>query len=73
MFAFSEVAIPAQRVQSLAWQGEHLIDWAGGHVVYSWNRTSERAYTSYGRRFDSVAVSPSGSLPSSMSASAQRG
>jgi hypothetical protein len=60
MYDFSEVAIAAQRVQSLAWQEDHLIDWAGRHVIFHSNGTSERVYTSYGRCFDSAAVSPSG-------------
>lgn len=60
MDAFHEQTITAQRVRSLCWLGDTLIDWAGGGARYTLDgRTIARAVT-YAYRFDAAVVSPSG-------------
>jgi hypothetical protein len=50
----------AARVRSLCWQGEDLIDWAGGGAVYRLDGSSERMRVNYAYRFDAAVVSPTG-------------
>lgn len=56
-----EILIPARSVQSLAWEGETLVDWAGGHCRYSLDgKIVKAAYCSYGGSFDAAIASPGG-------------
>jgi len=58
---FSQVTLPAQGVQTLAWRDDELVDWAGGHRGYSLDGKIRRAaYTSYGPSFDGAVAAEDG-------------
>lgn len=51
----TETRIPAKRVQSLAWDGETLVDWLGGGQRYRLDGETVPQFLSYGYGFDAVA------------------
>jgi hypothetical protein len=54
--------IPALGVQSLVWNKEKLVDWAGGNIEYELDGTKSGPRVNYPYRFDAVVVSPSGNF-----------
>ena len=60
MQEISRVIIPAGNVQSLCWQGDALVDWAGGAERYRLDGTSLGRSVSYSYRFDRAVTSPNG-------------
>jgi hypothetical protein len=50
---------PAERVQSLVWHSDQLIDWVSGDVRYDLDGTKRAASISYSYRFDAAVMSPS--------------
>lgn len=56
---FSITLIPTNGspVKSLAWQGDNLVDWVSGRVVYG---SSQKQTPKIDDRFDSATVSNSG-------------
>lgn len=62
MISAHEIRIAAERVRSLVWNGDELIDWADGGTRYllSGETVSSRVFHAY--EFDSAVMSPSGEL-----------
>lgn len=60
MFSTRELRISATGVQSLVWNGDELIDWAGGGTRFSLDGETVSNPVSYGDTFDAAAMSPSG-------------
>ncbi len=60
MQEIDRVVIPAQNVQSLCWQGDALVDWAGGGTRYRLDGTSTRRLVSYSYKFNRAVTSPNG-------------
>ncbi len=54
------VVIPAKNVQSLCWQGDELVDWAGGGTRYGFDGTTRRSGVLYSSKFDRAVTSPNG-------------
>ncbi|WP_116813539.1 hypothetical protein [Steroidobacter cummioxidans] len=54
------VEIAAANVQSLAWDGNDLIDWVGGGARYELDGKHAAARVRYAYTFDAAATSPSG-------------
>ncbi len=48
------------KVKSLCWQGDRLIDWAGGGIAYDLEGKVYGSIVRYAYRFDAAVVSPSG-------------
>lgn len=48
------------KVRSLVWDGDELVDWVAGGVRYSLEGESECAHVNYAYEFDAAATSPSG-------------
>ena len=55
-----ERKIPAKDVQSLVWDGDTLIDWAGGGCRFALDGTVTDRPVRYAYSFDAAALSPSG-------------
>lgn len=55
-----ERIIPAKNVRSLVWEGDTLVDWAGGGRRFALNGTNEEPRILYALGFDSAILSPSG-------------
>jgi hypothetical protein len=60
MLKHSLVEIPATKVRSLAWDGDDLVDWAGGATRYQLDGNNAAGTVNYAYEFDAVATSPSG-------------
>ena len=60
MIPANETRISAPSVRSLMWEGDTLIDWAGGGVRYGAEGEITRFYSSFGPHFDHAVSSPSG-------------
>lgn len=52
--------IAVQRIQSLNWRGDALVDWVGGGKVLRLDGVVEHAGVHYAFRFDAAVVSPCG-------------
>jgi len=48
-----------ERIKSLVWSGDALVDWVSGGVTYSLDGTTTNPCVSYSYRFDAAVVSPS--------------
>src|SRR5262252_2931277 len=58
---FTETVLECPEVQTLAWQGDVLVDWAGGHRRIHLDGTIERgSYIPLGPRFDAAIAAPDG-------------
>ncbi len=58
---FTETNITSSRdVESLAWDGDYLVDWVAGGHRYGLDGSFESAHVFYAYRFDASLVSPSG-------------
>ena len=55
-----QLFIPAQRVRSLCWLGDELVDWVAGGTRYSLDGTRKERYVNYAYSFDGAVVSPTG-------------
>lgn len=55
-----EYRIPAERVRSLCWVGDDLVDFAAGQVRYGLDGQVQRAEVNYAYPFNAAVVSPSG-------------
>jgi hypothetical protein len=53
--------IPVERVRSLCWDRDELVDWVDGGKRFHLNGSIEDSCVRYGYRFDAACVSPSGS------------
>ncbi len=51
---------PYKKVKSLCWQGDALVDWAGGGDTYHLDGTFGDRHVNYAYRFDAAVISPSG-------------
>lgn len=61
MLDFTESHIPTGHPPcSLVWDGDELVDWAGGGTRYSLDGTSVSARIFYAYPFDAAVASPSG-------------
>lgn len=60
MREINRAVIPAKYVQSLCWQGDELVDWAGGGIRYQMDGTATSRLVSYGYRFDRADSSSQG-------------
>jgi hypothetical protein len=62
MNGITEWTIPLKdnKVKSLCWQDDTLIDWAMGGITYHLDATSTRMRWGIGYRFDGAIISPSG-------------
>src|SRR5688572_248076 len=49
-----------QKVQSLCWQGDDLVDWVHRGVSYRLDGTSSGPHPTYGYRFDKAVAFPDG-------------
>ena len=54
----SEIFIAAQRVHSLVWSGDSLVDWVGGGDAYRLDGSSEPWKVSYAHKFDAAITAP---------------
>lgn len=54
------IKLKADKVTSLSWQNDSLIDWVSGGKCYHLNGEIDRPFVRYSYPFDSVVVSPSG-------------
>jgi hypothetical protein len=52
--------LPAERVRSLIWQNDKLVDWVCGVVEYDLNGGKRGPTVNYAYRFDAAIASPSG-------------
>lgn len=57
---FNEWTIPATDVRSLVWEGDTLVDWAGGARRFGLDGSIKERSIIYAYRFDAAAISPSG-------------
>jgi hypothetical protein len=58
---FRQVTIPVDRIQTLAWHGDALMDWAHGHRVIRLDTGAEETrFTSYGSSFDAAVSAQDG-------------
>jgi hypothetical protein len=56
----TEYKIPADDVRSLVWEGDELVDWAGGERRFSLQGTITPPKINYAYLFDAAIASPSG-------------
>lgn len=61
MPSFHHLELSIAGIQSLAWQGDELVDWIGSADRYGLDGSKTSGHVSYGYRFDRVAQSPCGS------------
>ena len=54
------IKLKADRVRSLSWQGDDLVDWVSGGLVYSLNGETKKRNVNYAYPFNSAVVSSSG-------------
>ncbi len=60
MSFFKQWSFPAQKVSSLNWQGDTLIDWVQGGKIYDLDGKTHRIVVNYAYRFNAAKISPSG-------------
>lgn len=54
------IVLPAQRVRSLCWDGNTLVNWAGGAARYNLDGSHTPSRVNYAYRFNAATASPSG-------------